>query len=137
MNLGKIRQLVFEIQKELDSHSNPKVKSKLPSLEEMYGEPEVEILSMKDHEILSDFFSEIEGDVEDLVSDDKGSSVGGNCIYIYVKKPKAKKEQKVCVYNNDWTQSEQPEALKKMIKLAEKEFPEYKGCIYYEAGWMD
>jgi len=76
--------------------------------------------------------------VENVVDQDVGSCVIGNGIYVYVLPTNRHKHaRKIFVFRNVWTQSEQEKALKKLIKLAEKKFPQSVGKIFYDCGSMN
>jgi hypothetical protein len=69
--------------------------------------------------------------------DDIGTCVLGNCIKATVLPKRHRYSVQVPVFNNLWTQTEQPKILKEMIKLAKQKFPEWEHLITYEPGNMD
>ena len=75
--------------------------------------------------------------VKAMVVPDRGSCVLGNKITMSYYPPRCKHPRTATVAYNNWTQAEQYGALKKMIEMVKKEFPEYADAIKYDCGNID
>ena len=83
---------------------------------------------------LSDFLYANVPKVTHLISQDRGSCVLGNCISALVIRKGCRKPSESKVFSNRWSQCEQPEPMRELIKLALEKYPEYSKAIFYNSG---
>ena len=88
--------------------------------------------------IIKDYIDELAETkiVQKQIQDDYGSCIMGEGISVYYKPTNRHKPYKILIFRNQWTQTSQSKALKKIIKIIEKNNPRLKNCFKYESGIM-